>query len=805
MALRLTITDSGTEAWRQVERALKAGCTAVCVPLARDQVLERAGGVVFGRDTILGLEELYAAVADALPDAPPRPRSHLVRLHGLRELLRDATLPNELTALHDRGAENLLAWLDRVEERADRDHRDLARTPVECGVEQLRESLADEGLLSGGAWRARIARAAKEVRHPRPLLIAPQDLSGPATSGLLKGLGARQEVSVVGLSPPAGVAGWLEAARLGPDWGTDSPSLVHTRDDAVAAFASGRASQGSLELLAAGDELEAALGVIAGWRREGIPGADTAIVCPSAEAALVRLEERALALGVPITGRLRAGLDQAQLGPLIAGLADDPVDPVALAEAARRRIGQALVRAVADAPTAPERVVALARLAQETGLGADRGALAARDMHLAEALLDAAEEAAALEPVPGAAEIVAAATGRTRTLGDPEGVAVVGYPEACGVGRRHLVVLGLAAGQWPQRPRPSPFASAELLAGAPGLAPRDRGAEFASCLCAAERAVLVRQARDGNGRELPPSVLWVAAEAAGATPRAPAEAVGRRTRGLAARPAREAHERTRVQAAERLRFTVDEIAAYLDCPLGWFAAQHLPAAPRDREAANGEAAHAALAAAFNPALNSAIPVEARQQLARSMLDREAQAGRLAAADAIVLADRCARVIARYSPPAWPFRTVAVERELEMPAKDGETVITGRLDRIDADGDAAVVIDYKLNRVPEPAPRWRLLRTPQATLYPLMVDRRLPPLTSVGTLFVSLARADHDGLASGDDSGPWGPNVVLERSLLRKPAVDMAMEAIEGMREGRIERNPYHSRGCPCRSLPWDPA
>ena len=40
-----------------------------------------------------------------------------------------------------------------------------------------------------------------------------------------------------------------------------------------------------------------------------------------------------------------------------------------------------------------------------------------------------------------------------RVLGDPEGVAVVGYPEACGAGRRHLVFLGLAAGQWPRRPR----------------------------------------------------------------------------------------------------------------------------------------------------------------------------------------------------------------------------------------------------------------------------------------------------------------------------------------------------------------
>jgi RecB family exonuclease len=429
--------------------------------------------------------------------------------------------------------------------------------------------------------------------------------------------------------------------------------------------------------------------------------------------------------------------------------------------------------------------------------------MAARDLHLAEALVATAAEASELEPRPSAAEIVGATRGRPRMVGDPEGVSVTGYPQAAGLGRSHLVLTGLAADRWPPPLHPTAFASPELIAKAPGLGPRDRQAEFAACLCAADTAVLVRQARDGFGRERAPSVFWVAAEAAGATPRPSPEAAHTRPPKRVLLQAEFLSERARIAVAERRRFSVEELGSYLRCPRGWFAEYVLPGPPADPEASKGEAVHAALAAAFHPKLSEEIGREMRADIARDVLDERARAGEISAADALVLLGRCRGVIDRYSPPGWPFRTVAVERNCALLSKDRATIITGRIDRLDEDEHGAIVIDYKLNREPKVQSFGALVRDPQATLYSLMVARRLK-LEPLGVLFVSLSHAEHDGLVSAEHQA-WGPLARREADLLWKKGSAEVMGAIEGMRAGRIERSQYCRRECPCRRLSWDQA
>lgn len=680
------------------------------------------------------------------------------------------------------------------------DHTEFARTEVELGVEVLRARLAEAGLLSRGAWRARVARRAKEVRALRPITVAPGDLSDPALSGLLKGLAIQQEVTVIGLTPAAGVDAWLREARMGPGWSTASPSFSSERADAVSALFSEGAGCGGLELLEAGDEVTSALEVLATWRREGVETADMALVMPAPTRALAHLEERAAAAGLPLVGRLSVGVTEAPLGQLARVLAADPESEPAHDLAVRNGVDLRLIGAVRAAPDALSRVMAIARLLQRTALGGDRGALSARDLHLGEGLIAAVTEAAELEPPPDALEIVDSARGRIRILGDADGVAVVGYPDTAALGRDHIVCLGLAAGQWPPRPRPTPFASARMIVSVPALRSRDRAPQFASALCAARRAVLIRQARDGQGRRRAASLMWIAAESAGAIRNKALPTPGGGS-GAVPRAVREASERARIASEERREFGVDEIAAYMRCPLGWFASTQLFGSGDDPERRLGEAAHAALRAAFDESVDPEAGPDERAALAAAELARASQAGSVSATDAEVLLGRCQRVIERYGPADWPFRTLAVERPLRMVSKDDETVIVGRVDRIDETPDGPLVIDYKLNRATELQGIGRLIHDAQAILYPLLVDRELET-NSVGVLFVSLARGDHDGLVRTGPQELWGPNVMRDSSLLRKPGVKAAMEAITGMREGRIERSPYCPMSCACRRLPW---
>lgn len=803
MSVTTRLFDRGRDAWVQATPHGVTAASLICERLAHPKAKHALGGAVFGREALLVTRELFELVSERLVKPPPAPSSELVRLHALRELLTDITLPHELTDLRARGADVLLAWIDRIEERADRDHREHATTAVECGVEQLREALGERGLLSPGAWRAQLARRAKELRLPLPLIVLPQDVSDPAVSGLLKGLGTQQSIEVIGLSPASGVAAWCETARLGPDWGTDPSTHVGSRTDAIGAFGSLHRGEGGIELVAAGDELDASLGVIEAWLAAGVPASDIALVAPNAGAALSGIEESTQRREVPIMGLVRADASGSPLGAAAAAVITDPDDPAARERADVAGASPRLLGALCAAADGPERVRALAGLLQDAAMRSNAGALAARDLHFAEALVAAAVEASELEPRPSAHEIVTSTRDRPRVFGDPDGVAVVGYPQAGGLGRSHLVLTGLAADSWPPRFHPTAFASPDLVANAPGLGPRDLQSEFAACLCAADHAVLVREARDGFGRERAPSVFWVAAEAAGATQRPSPEARHTRPPRKAPSEGMRRSEQARIAVAERRRFSVEEIGSYLRCPRGWFAEYVLPRPPADPEASKGEASHAALAAAFHPGLADDIGVELRSEIAYVVLVERERAGEISAADIPLLHGRCRAVIDRYSPPTWPFRTVAVERHCALPTKDKTALVTGRIDRVDQNEHGAIVIDYKLNREPRTQNFGALVRNPQATLYSLMVDRRLS-LNPLGVLFVSLSHAEHDGLVSADHPS-WGPFARRESDLLWKKGTAHVMEAIEGMRAGRIERSPYCRRDCPCRRLSWDQA
>jgi RecB family exonuclease len=441
-------------------------------------------------------------------------------------------------------------------------------------------------------------------------------------------------------------------------------------------------------------------------------------------------------------------------------------------------------------------VIAMSRLIQRACVESDRGALSPRDLHLAEALLEAGAEALDLDPTPSARDIVQSAS-RSMMVGEEGGVAIVSYSEAAAIDRGHLICLGLSD-RWPPPLRRTPFARPELLEGAPGLASRDLASEFFGCICAGQRVALMRVGLDRHGRALSPSPFWIAAKQQ--APSAPLRRVAALTRPESSR-VRLTTSQAPLEASRRTSFSVAEIIQFRRCPRGWLADQTLPREPPTLSQEMGTLSHRALAVAFDPQIPpDAAPAERQRRAERLILERAP--GQIDDANARVLIARCARVIERYSPPRWPYRTLHVEEDLEYTGKQGDA-IKGRLDRIDlGPRGELLIIDYKQHRLPALRDPSEIADDLQATLYPILARGVLKQRVA-GFLFVSIDDATHFGIARPGHQIPEGRGIYDERddNLGAEAAAASAYRAIEGMRSGVIgpaRHSPDET--CPCQRL-----
>ena len=146
---------------------------------------------------------------------------------------------------------------------------------------------------------------------------------------------------------------------------------------------------------------------------------------------------------------------------------------------------------------------------------------------------------------------------------------------------------------------------------------------------------------------------------------------------------------------------------------------------------------------------------------------------------------------------WSFGRSPDEPALTLA---GGLQVSGRVDRVDAEGRAAVVRDYKHRNAPAGA-RWAQERKLQAGLYALAV-RELLGLRPIGALYQPLAGPDlrPRGIVSAELAGRYvSPDVLDEdafEAALREVRA-LADDAARGIRSGQLAACPSRcsTRGC----------
>lgn len=264
------------------------------------------------------------------------------------------------------------------------------------------------------------------------------------------------------------------------------------------------------------------------------------------------------------------------------------------------------------------------------------------------------------------------------------------------------------------------------------------------------------------------------------------------------------------ELATRDVFSVSEIEAYLACPLRWFYERVVRPEQLDVEfdgRERGRLAHEMLRAAY------------------SAISSELEDGRVTTANveqALALAQRTMKEVLAHEPMARDFEEEQERRELLTAASSlierdaeqlpggfrpqllewefgGETgidvggfALRGRIDRVDTDGERAVVIDYKAGTVPTRAALLGKGRI-QAQVYAEVVRRELG-LVPVGSVYWPLGGGKPRGLIDVTclDPGAFtstdcGDSTQLDAEI--QEALDLAASAVKGIRAGDLAPNP----------------
>lgn len=325
-----------------------------------------------------------------------------------------------------------------------------------------------------------------------------------------------------------------------------------------------------------------------------------------------------------------------------------------------------------------------------------------------------------------------------------------------------LVMAGLNEGTWPSMPTPDPFLAPAIRRALdlPGLARRTgfQAHDFAAGLGAPE-VLLTRSLREGGAPsvasrfwqrlraaagELPDSGQWTAN---GATLLAIA-------RGLDAGPPAEPYRRPEPAppVAERPRkLSVTEVATLKADPFSFYARRMLglnPLDPHDAEPTAGERGQA-VHAILERWVTEDFPGETRRlEIVDEELAKLGERPEIAA----LWRPRVLRMLAFVmeqldAEPDW--KPVAWEAKGQLTHK--AVTLNGRVDRIDSNGEALRILDYKTGAVPGAADVKSLWQTQLALLAAMAangefrVDARLP-----------VERLDYLKLSGGRDPGKMSP-------------------------------------------------
>ncbi|MBM3635469.1 MAG: PD-(D/E)XK nuclease family protein [Actinobacteria bacterium] len=838
--LRIVHSVNGSAAWDAALdgwRADDGSKLIVAGPLARHRVLVRE---VSERGTLLGgvvdtQERLWRDVGSRAE--VPAPLDDVELRAAVVDALRDPSIPPRLAAVanHAGDIDRLVAHLKHLDDWVHDDYP--AQTPIEGGIADLRQLLADRGVVSRARFRVLAAQAAVGVAYGQGLHVVPPSAIRPTTGMFLQALARGTNVTLYLAVLPADLEPLL--AQLGVDMQAgQADGSIEVMEQITTA------PPAPVRLVEADDEIEVAVEQAATWGEGGVPLDDIAICVASNDDADGAIQAAARR-GLPVVAGRGAAMRDSLVGAIL-----ERITLTLDAAADMPRLRDDLIADLAESPDAdalglgPDDIVAI-EAARATGTLDEAEALHTLGLRLAEHAyqhaggtievlgpqlqqaylwLDALRvqlatlRAHGVDAAPRAHLILEQSVAVPRPRGTTGGVAIIRPHEAASLGVRHVIITGLSAGQLPAPPPASPFASRALLDAQPLLRPRDEHTDFSAARAMASSALtLVRQPQGADGIERDPSPWFLeAAEgevAEGQQPeqvsardgRAPRRILQARARaGLTDAPAvaqaLEALDRHRrdpeFPGSTREQISVTTLEEYLRCPLGWMVGRHMR--PWSRGGTNmhmGNVADNAMTAAMNLGGDRPVqvaPVDERIHHAVASLAADPEMALVPRDRRAMLAQWTEATCAKYFDPDYMntiapgWRPIAAQVRLRSTTIVDGFTITGVADRVDLTDWGVLVIDWKLQRtiqIPDDPKRRDEL---QKGLYPLMAagspDLGLPR-EILGFLYVSIAHQDHVGSTVREVGGGGAVDDQWQADTAR--AKERAALACHGIRDQQV--------------------
>jgi len=799
--LRIVTSEHGGATWDNLLenwRADPGSKLIVAGPLVRHRVLVRE---VAERGTLLGgvvdtMERLWRDVGSRAE--VPAPLDDVELRSAVVDALGDDSIPPALAAVATRhqDVDRLVAHLKHLDDWVQDDYP--AQTPIEGAIADLRQVLADRGIVSRARFRVLASRAAADVAYGEALHVAPPSAIRPTTGMFLAALAARTDVT-------------LYLAVRDDDTGTLLAQLGIAPDTAMVTTLAPDGPSGTTLLVEADDEIEVAVEQAASWAAAGVPLDDIAICAPAgddADAAIQAAARRGLAVVAgrgaamrdslvgAILERITLTLDAAEGDPalrddLLADLAESPdADALGLSPDAITAIEAARAGgAIAEADALHNLGLRLADNAYQAAGGTID--VLGPQLQQAYLWLDALRtQVATLRQhqvaSPARAHLILEeSVAVPRPRGTTGGVAIIRPHEAASLGARHVTITGLSAGVLPAPPPASPFASRMLLDAQPLLRPRDEHPDFSAVRAMATGALaLIRQPQGTDGIERDPSPWFL--EAADATPgaqpqqrsardgHAPRRILQARARaGLTdttpvahALKALDRHRRDpEFPGSTRDQISVTTLEEYLRCPLGWMVGRHMR--PWSRGGTNmhmGNVADNALTQALELGTGRAVPdapLKKRVAAALTSMPADPEWALVPRDRRDLLTGWVEATATKYFDPDYMntiapgWRPVAAQARLRSTILVDGFTITGIADRVDLTDWGVLVIDWKLQRTIQLPDGGKRADELQKGLYPAMAagspDLRLPREV-LGFLYVSVAHQDHVGSTTREVGG-----------------------------------------------------
>lgn len=290
-----------------------------------------------------------------------------------------------------------------------------------------------------------------------------------------------------------------------------------------------------------------------------------------------------------------------------------------------------------------------------------------------------------------------------------------------------------------------------------------------------------------------------------------AQAVARREAGR-----RRGHVRCS-ELASRTVFSPSALEMYARCPYLWFVSREIGGDRLEFEVdalMKGSIAHSALERAYRDASGTRIADDLTEDKVTHLahrsvveaIDAEGLPDEVSTALVLEITPRVRRSLRAdaeflpgYSP--WAF-------EWSFGFDDAPTVslgpyeLRGRVDRVDVDGDKAIVLDYKLGSSgPYTAAKLREKKTIQALLYAHAVESATE-LSVCAALYRGLGDGKSRGIGRAEEVAPIGltkTDLVSDDEYRDSVtwAVQEALRAAEGIRAGRLGRSGGdHCSYCP---------